>query len=221
MASMTDIEIKYPAFGKIPRWNREVIITEKIDGTNGLISIEKYPFGHGSSVVVPDGITVVHPENQVGVVDGGEPAAELWVRAGSRNRWLTTSQDNYGFGKWVERNAYALASVLGTGHHYGEWWGLGIQRGYGLDHKRFSLFNTSRWDRNDLILLGGPYELDVVPVIHIGSVTTAVETATQSLRNDGSQAALGYMDPEGMVIYHVASRCSFKVTLINDDKPKG
>ncbi len=34
---------EYPAFGKIPRLNREVVITEKIDGTNGLISIERAP----------------------------------------------------------------------------------------------------------------------------------------------------------------------------------
>jgi hypothetical protein len=31
----------YPAFGKIPRLHRPVVITEKIDGTNGLMSIQK------------------------------------------------------------------------------------------------------------------------------------------------------------------------------------
>ena len=31
---------------------------------------------------------------------------------------------------------------LGSGYHYGEWWGHKIQRGYGLKHRVFSLFQT-------------------------------------------------------------------------------
>lgn len=34
---MTDLQ--YPSFPKIPRLNRAVIVTEKIDGTNGLIEV--------------------------------------------------------------------------------------------------------------------------------------------------------------------------------------
>jgi hypothetical protein len=41
------------------------------------------------------------------------------------------------------------------------------------------------------------------------------------LRTEGSVAAPGFMDPEGICIYHEASGQLFKATLKNDDKPKG
>ncbi|HLE80817.1 MAG TPA: RNA ligase family protein, partial [Dehalococcoidia bacterium] len=65
------------------------------------------------------------------------------VLAGSRNRWITPEADNFGFARWVKEHEEELRS-LGPGRHYGEWWGSGIQRGYGLKEKRFSLFNVSR-----------------------------------------------------------------------------
>ena len=52
--------------------------------------------------------------------------------------------DNHGFARWVSENAEELLK-LGEGRHYGEWHGKGIQRGYGLEEKRFSLFNVTRW----------------------------------------------------------------------------
>ena len=63
------------------------------------------------------------------------------VRAGSRNRWLTPGDDNFGFASWVKLHEDDLRQ-LGTGRHFGEWWGSGIQRRYGLAEKRFSLFRT-------------------------------------------------------------------------------
>jgi hypothetical protein len=96
---------------KIHRLFRDVIITEKIDGTNAAI----------------------------GISDDGE------VHAQSRKRIITPADDNYGFAKWVHANAAVLAEHLGPGLHFGEWCGLGINRGYGLPEKRFALFNAARW----------------------------------------------------------------------------
>lgn len=72
--------------------------------------------------------------------DGG-----VWAQ--SRNRLLSHETDPFGFALWVERNKDALREVLGTGYHFGEWWGSGIQRRYGLEgpDKRLSLFNVERW----------------------------------------------------------------------------
>lgn len=69
------------------------------------------------------------------------------VVAGSRNRWvpLDGKQSHFGFEKWVAEHAAELRAGLGVGSHYGEWWGSGIQRRYGLTEKRFSLFNVGRW----------------------------------------------------------------------------
>ena len=65
------------------------------------------------------------------VIEGDEIAAQ------SRTRIITPEKDNHGFARWVYANKEALIAVLGDGRHYGEWWGNGIQRGYGLKEKRF------------------------------------------------------------------------------------
>src|SRR5258706_10163296 len=68
----------------------------------------------------------------------------LEIMAGSRSRWITPKEDNFNFARWVEENREELLK-LGPGRHFGEWWGCGIGRRYGIDGKRFSLFNTFRW----------------------------------------------------------------------------
>src|SRR5438105_3732245 len=66
------------------------------------------------------------------------------IHFGSRSRWITPENDNYGFARWATEHKEDLLK-LGPGRHFGEWWGCGIQRGYGLKEKRFSLFNVMRW----------------------------------------------------------------------------
>lgn len=133
------------------------------------------------------------------------------IGAQSRNRLITPEDDNYGFAKWVQANKEELLR-LGPGRHFGEWWGQGIQRKYGLTEKRFSLFNTHRWDHP-----GRPSCCGVVPVLHKGLFTTnAVENALAMLMTFGSLAAPGFQDPEGVVVYHHASGELYKVTLGGD-----
>lgn len=136
--------------------------------------------------------------------------------AGSRSRWITPEADNFGFARWVQEYKAELLK-LGPGSHFGEWWGSGIQRRYGIKEKRFSLFNIHRWfaERPDCC--------HVVPVIWTGGfdqIQTGIELALGSLRTIGSAAAPGFMDPEGIVILHEAGRCVFKKTLNSDDEPK-
>lgn len=138
------------------------------------------------------------------------------IRAGSRNRWITPGNDNYGFATWVESHADELKQ-LGPGPHYGEWWGAGIQRRYGLQNKRFSLFNVHRWTA----VATPPSCCDVVPVLYHGEFVEAeITKAINILAVSGSRAAPGFMDPEGIVIYHVASGHLFKKTIKDDAKPK-
>ncbi len=202
---MTD----YPSFPKIPRLFRDIVVTEKIDGTRGLISIQP-----------------VYDEWAVSV---GTPYFDLGglihtVRAGSRNRWITPEDDNFGFAKWVKENAEKLAE-LGPGLHYGEWWGAGIQRRYGLtgNDKRFSLFNTGRWrdDGRETNIPDVP-GLSVVPVLYSGmNHEGAIDDCLDDLNLEGSEAAPGFMKPEGVVVYHTAARTYSKVTIDNDSVPKG
>lgn len=166
---------------KVARLNRDIIITEKIDGTNAAIGI----------------------------------TAEGEVYAQSRTRIITPEKDNFGFAGWVQKNEDVLLQALGPGLHFGEWWGLGIQRGYGLIERRFSLFNTSRWKE-------GPGPCYVVPVLYEGPFSElAIRHAQDALRTGGSRAEPGYMKPEGIVIFHTGYNGMFKVTLEHDEQPKG
>jgi hypothetical protein len=138
------------------------------------------------------------------------------IRAGSRTRWITPQDDNYGFAKWVSESRDQLME-LGPGQHFGEWYGAGIQRRYGMESKRFALFNVGRWNAENV-----PACCDVVPVLYQGRYSDeAVEEALAKLRSFGSVAAPGFMRAEGIIVYHSAARSLFKVLLENDEIPKG
>lgn len=126
------------------------------------------------------------------------------IGAQSRNKLITPEDDNYGFAKWVQSNKTELLT-MGPGHHYGEWWGLGIQRGYGQDKKRFSLFNTARWNPDNP---NKPNCCDVVP-----SLPNNIEKALEVLKTQGSLAAPGFMQVEGIVIYCYQTKSYYKVII--------
>jgi hypothetical protein len=136
---------------------------------------------------------------------------------GSRNRWITPEADNFGFARWATEHADGLRK-LGPGRHFGEWWGAGVGRRYGLVEKRFSLFNTYRWSAEGVVL---PPCVSLVPVLYAGAFCdAAVEAALETLRLEGSRAAPGFFEPEGICVFHVAANQLFKVTL-GDDGHKG
>jgi hypothetical protein len=232
MRKMTQIKPgdRYPAFEKIPRLHREITITEKIDGTNGLIAIEQKFFGESAGWTMY-GQPNEHPSDVVASVlrdsdppgDDGLPDHEYWVRAGSRTRWLREGEpDNAGFRVWVRDNARTLVKDLGPGLHFGEWYGQGINRRYGLDHKRFALFNTKRWTYETVLQFRTP-NLEVVPILWDGPaqvMSHAVDECLKELRENGSVNAPGFMRPEGIVVFHSAAGQYFKVTLEKDEKPK-
>lgn len=192
--------MEFQEFEKIARLNREVIVTEKIDGTNGQVHIRP---AEGSELEMGY-------DTQVDI--GGVPH---YLRAGSRSRWVLHlgTDDNNGFGRWVHAHAHEL-SGLGAGAHFGEWWGSGIQRKYGLAEKRWSLFNTSRWATER------PACCHVVPVLATGVGFGCIDAALEMLRRCGSVAAPGFMKPEGVVVFHTHSRALFKVTLERDEEHK-
>lgn len=177
--------LQFEPFPKIARLTRDVVVTEKIDGTNA----------------------------QILITDEGE------IRAGSRSRWLqpTKGQDNYGFAVWVEANRNDLLK-LGPGRHFGEWWGSGIQRNYGMTEKVFSLFNVAKWSDDAT----RPVCSRVVPVLYRGPFDTqSIGCVLLSLQETGSRAAPGFMNPEGIVVFHVAGGHLYKKTIEKDELPKG
>ncbi|MES2910570.1 MAG: RNA ligase family protein [Pseudomonadota bacterium] len=191
--------IEFQEFQKMARLTRRVIITEKIDGTNAQIFIAPGYAGE------PGAIRTWFDE---------ATATDMVMFAGSRTRWITPEDDNAGFARWAKENATELAK-LGAGRHFGEWWGLGIQRGYGLKEKRFSLFNTERWGQER------PACCHVTPVLFDGIWDGSEPAlAIDRLRMQGSRASPGFMKPEGIVVFHVAANIGFKKTLDKDEMSK-
>lgn len=183
--------MEFEGWPSTARLNKDAVYTEKLDGTNAAIVIE---FG-----------------------EDGEPV----VGAQSRKRLITPEDDNFGFARWVQGHQNELITVLGEGRHFGEWYGSGIQRGYGRSEKRFALFNTARWDehREELGTVPG---LECVTVLAKDTFSTgAARDLVEHLRRNGSVHVPGYLRPEGVCVFHTASRTVFKTFLENDQIPKG
>lgn len=190
----------FQEFPKMARLTRECIITEKIDGTNAQIII---------------GATTEYDHK---VLCSAVIIGDTFLATASRTRIITPEDDNFGFARWAHSNAEALIHGLGHGRHFGEWWGQGIQRGYGLKEKRFSLFNASRWTAQAAEQFG----CHVVPILFQGMFDTKeVDACIEVLRTNGSRAVPGFMSPEGVVVFHVAGQVGFKKTLEKDEVPKG
>lgn len=204
---MTKLEFK--EWPKISRLFRDCTITEKIDGTNGAVGIVSVE----SDWEVPDNALTV-------ITNEGDTFA---VYAQSRSQIITPKNDNYGFAGWIRDNASSLVSDLGPGLHYGEWWGSGINRGYGLQkgEKRFSLFNTRRWAGDEYSPVGSTPNLLVVPILYEGIFDTyQVRECLDTLRKCGSYANPGFNRPEGIVVYHHAANICMKSTLEKDEEYK-
>lgn len=174
--------MEFKAWPKIPRLvNEQYYITEKIDGTNACVIIQK-DCGHHT---------------------GGR--VETNIGAQSRSRIIVPGDDNFGFAQWVQENREDLLK-LGEGYHYGEWWGQGIQRGYGLDHKRFSLF--AWWTPEENM----PDCCHRIPLLTSDPVEgTEVQSVIDKLKSEGSVAAPGFMQIEGVVVTSRYYKASYKI----------
>lgn len=202
------MNLEFEPFPKIGRLKRPIIISEKLDGTNAQILITDV---NAAEETYPDGTYV-----QQVTVD----SKDYYVMFASRQKYIKVGDDNYGFAAHFTPKAAALVAALGEGRHFGEWWGKGIQRGYGLTEKRFSLFNTMRWDSPEQLERLVPVGIHVVPVLYRGPMTET-QPYVDELKAKGSWASFGYMDPEGIVVYHMATRTMFKQTIDKDEEPKG
>lgn len=208
--------MEFVPWPSISRLNKEAIYTEKINGTNAAVVIERkgpsedWPFSY----------------EEEGVTEYVDFNGDLYtVGAQSRKRVITPESDNFGFAAWVKKNARDLVEVLGEGRHFGEWWGSGIQDSYGLpkDERRFSLFNVKRWGQ--YLDWGQGHELIpqlyMVPVLAVETFSTEfAKELVEELREGGSWASPGFMKPEGVVVFHTASQTPYKTFLENDELHK-
>lgn len=91
---------EFVEFPKMARLSRECVITEKIDGTNAHVFIME-------STDAPSSYLGPIQEKMVAVgmrADG----MNLMMFAGSRTRFITPKDDNFGFAGWAQRHADAM-----------------------------------------------------------------------------------------------------------------
>lgn len=207
----TIFDLEFEKFSSIGRLYREVTITEKIDGMNACIVIQECS---GEDLYRNALIhTKAMPFNSF------EPRL-FAVAVQSRKQFLTLDNDIQGLAAWVSEHAQELASALGPGRHYGEWWGKNIQRSYHQKRNWFSLFNTKRWNKDNVGHIDG---LITVPVLYSGPYADWVnEMQLHKLETQGSFAAQEVDDreldfrAEGIVGWHTALDTYYKVTLDGD-----
>lgn len=189
----------FAAFEKIARIHRDVVITEKIDGTNGVIAIADD-----------------FDELCVG-------SRSQWITSEKDNfgfaRWVKENEDEvrklgpgYHYGEWwggkIQRG-YGLSEKRFSLFNVARWGAPETRPAcIGVVPTLYTgpLFVTPGFSPTD----------DEAPM-----VTSAVAAALGDLRRQGSRAAPGFMKPEGVVIFHTASQSLFKATLEKDEKPKG
>jgi len=189
-------ELEFKGFGKIRRLNRDIIVTEKVDGSNGQLA-----FSESGEMLVGSRKKQIWPEGTPG-----------------RNKGC----DNFGFARWAYENQEALFEFLGAGRHYGEWCGSSIQRKYDLKSKKFLLFNTGVFKPEEIPEQLAARGLGVVPLLYSGAFSTdAIKEAMDKLLVNGSQVNSGFMNPEGIIVYHTAAGVYFKATYKNDTHGKG
>lgn len=168
-------ELNFKKFPKIARLESNVIITEKIDGTNGQI---------------------------YKTVDGQ-------ILIGSRSQWLTIEKDNFGFAKWVKQYEKEWLKFLQPDQRiYGEWYGHGIQRGYGLKEKRFMIFNPVGDLPNILNV-----ERSTILYEGVLDYLGALLSWKSWLINFGSKHVEGYNRPEGLIVYFKDNATLFKIII--------
>jgi len=193
---------EFTKFPKIARYSREVIVTEKIDGTNVQIFIgEDGEFLTGSRKrwITPG-------DDHFGFSAWAhEHKEELMLLGPGRHSgewWGAGIQRNYGLVNGDRR--FSLFNVV-------RWC---------LHGKEPGLIQTEdpRVVHTQDVL---PPCVGLIPMLWRGCFDALdVYDILSGLRHNGSRAVPGFDKPEGIVIFHTAAGTAFKKTLENDDEPK-
>lgn len=207
----TIFDLEFAKFSSIGRLYRDVTITEKIDGMNACIVIEE--------LIGEDLYRNAVAHVKAMPFNSFEPRG-FAVGVQSRKQFLSLDNDIQGLATWVTEHAQELAQALGPGYHYGEYWGKNIQRSYHQKRNWFSLFNTKRWNKNNVGHIDG---LLTVPILYSGPYVDWInEMQLHRLETQGSFAAQEVDDreldfrAEGIVGWHTALDTYYKVTLEGD-----
>jgi hypothetical protein len=184
---------EFVEFKKIPRLSREVIISEKIDGTNGVIYIgEDGEFLVGSRT----GWINEHTDNHgfyKWAIENKEELLKLGAGTHYGEWWGSGIQRGYDLPKGEKR--FSLFNCR-------RW----------VKDKTQSLLEKQEYC---------PECCYVVPILWTGIFDTLqIDLTLTTLGRTGSKASAGFMRPEGIVIYHKAGNLMFKKTAEKDNEQK-
>lgn len=193
---------EFQEFPKIARFSRDVIVTEKIDGTNACIFIgEDGEFQTGSRTrwITPEAdnygfSTWAHAhKDELMTLGPGRHYGEWWGSG---------CQRGYDLPKGEKR--FSLFNVVR--------WCL-----HGETPQQIPTADPRIVKMQDVL----PPCVGLVPVLWRGRFDDLdLDAVLADLRQHGSTAAPGFMRPEGVVVFHVAGCVGFKKTLEKDNEPK-
>ena len=198
--------MEFTGFNKIPRLKREVVITEKLDGTNAQIKI------------TDEGEFLVGSRNRWIIPGDDNYAFAKWAMEHKEELMKLGVGSHFGewWGQGIARK-YDLKekrfSLFNTAR-----WCLA-----GAEPEIVSIVYT-KGNPEPTITYQEPIPecCFLVPVLYKGIFSTEVaDDCIDLLRINGSVASPGFMKPEGIIIYHTAANHYFKQTLENDETPKG
>jgi hypothetical protein len=191
---------EFQEFPKIARLSRDVIVTEKIDGTNACLYIE------GREMLVGSRTRWITPESD-------NYGFARWAQ--EHKEELLTIGDGLHSGEW-----------WGSGIQRG--YNLKEKRLSLFNVSRFCrynevpgilLSNNPKDEPKYQIVL--PECVGLVPVLYWGMFDMqAIDAVLKDLALTGSVASKGFMRPEGVVVYHIAGNVGFKKTIEKDEQPK-
>lgn len=187
---------EFQDFPKMARWTREVIITEKIDGTNAQVFI-----GEDGLIRAGSRTRWITPED-----DNHGFAA--WVQQHVEE--LRKLGQGRHFGEW-----------WGSGVQRGYALPKGEKRFSLFNASRW--YDPRDCDHEDITgRVAVPSCCRVVPILLRGMNMPGIfEQCVDLLRVNGSYASPGFMDPEGAVMFHIDAGVGFKKTVKKDEAPKG
>jgi hypothetical protein len=188
-----NIEREFVAWPKIPRFNRETIITEKIDGTNACI------------VITSDDI-YAQSRKQIITTERDNHGFATWVAANAEELREQLGEGRH-FGEWWG---------AGIGKRYSA-----QMRDQPKRFSLFNAIRWNGSASDGFRCYEAPL-CHVVPVLGIADRldTSAVDHAIERLRKDGSYACPGATS-EGVIVYHPKGNVGFKITLEKDAEWKG
>lgn len=195
-------QLEFQEFPKLARLSRDIVITEKIDGTNTQVVITE----DGQLLTGSRTQWITPQQDNYGFAKWAQENKEELLKLGVGRHfgewWGNSIQRGYNLPKGEKR-----FSIFNTIR-----WTL-----FGTEPQRI-ITQDPRIEKYQEVL---PACCGLVPILYKGKFDTkAIDDTLTNLKELGSVASKGFMKPEGIVVFHSAGNVGFKKTIEKDEMPK-